>query len=101
MRFLFVLALLLSGCGPGQFFSPEQIEERALANRNLRAYEADREARFRSSPEGQATLGCQFRTNAAMQGWRSRSFLDLEGTARGNMLMEQCMAYWRQTGQLP
>lgn len=91
MRLLIVAALLLTGCSAEYW---EQARQR----------QAEREALHRhylSSPEGIAFQGCQFRVNAAMQGWRARSFLDLEGTARSNQLMEQCMGYWRQTGQLP
>lgn len=101
MRYLIVVAALLAGCGPGEFFSAEKIAERRTAFWQEQARENARQAAFNASPEGRAMLGCQFRTNAAMQGWRSRSMLDLEGTARSNMLMDQCMAYWRQTGQLP
>lgn len=101
MRGSIVVAVLLTGCGQGQFFSPEKIAERREAYWQEQAREAARQAAFNASPEGIAFQGCQFRANAAMQGWRARSILDLEGTARGNQLMDQCMNYWRRTGQLP
>lgn len=91
MRYVIVLAALLTGC------SAERWSE---MHRQQRQREAEHQT-YLQSPEGAAFQGCQFRVNAAMQGWRARSILDLEGTARGNQLMEQCMAYWRQTRQLP
>lgn len=100
MRYLIVLALL-TGCGPGQFYSPERIAERVEAGRKQRAWEAEREMAYQSSPEGQADLGCRTKTQFAMAGHVQRSFLDLEGMAKANQMHASCMAYWRQTGQLP
>jgi hypothetical protein len=95
------LVLLTSGCGPGGFYSPERIAERVEAGRQQRATQAAAQAAYDNSATGKADLACKFRVNAAMSGWQSRSILDLEGAARSNMLHQQCMEYWRRTGQLP
>lgn len=95
-----VVAVLLAGCGLSPEWNAWREKRQAERQRQEAAEFYDRLVLERS-PEGQATLGCQFKTNAAMQGWRARSILDLEGTARANQLMEQCMSYWRQTGHLP
>jgi hypothetical protein len=101
VRYVLLAAMLLTGCGPGEFFSAEKIAERRAAHQQAEAAEAARQAAFNATPVGQALLGCQFRTNAAMQAWRPRNIVDLEGVARSNQLMEQCMTYWRATNRLP
>ena len=101
MRYLIVVLVLLTGCGPGEFLSPERRAERREAAARQRAGEIAAEQAYMRSELGQADLGCRFRTNAAMQGWRARSILDLEGTARASQLHDQCMQYWRLTGKLP
>jgi hypothetical protein len=101
MRTIILACVLLAGCGPGQFYSQERIAERMEAGRRERAAQAQAEAAYASSPMGQADLGCQTKTQFAMAGWRARSILDLEGTARANQMHASCMEYWRRTGQLP
>jgi hypothetical protein len=92
MRIIIVAAALLAGCA-----TPEQQAQWQME----RDIEATKRAVYRSSPAGQADLGCQAKTQFAMAGWRARSILDLEGTARANQMHATCMDYWRRTGQLP
>lgn len=93
MRIVVLACLLLAGCGQ----SLDQ-RERAAA---LRAELTASEAAYANSDTGRADLGCRTKTQFAMAGHQSRSFLDLEGTAKANQMHASCMEYWRRTGQMP
>jgi len=101
MRWLVVGLVVLAGCGPGEYFSPERMAERREGNAINARLAAQREAAYADSNEGRADLGCRTKTQFAMAGWRARSILDLEGTARANQMHASCMDYWRRTGQMP
>jgi outer membrane murein-binding lipoprotein Lpp len=101
MRIVILVTMLLAGCAPGQFYSPERIAERVEAGRRQQAAQAQAEAAYANSELGRADLGCRAKTQFAMAGWQARSILDLEGTARANQMHASCMDYWRQTGRLP
>lgn len=86
MRLVVLACALLAGCGQ----SPEWRE--ALQRRD---------AAYNASPDGAADMNCQTKVQFAMAGHHSRTFLDLEGTAKANQRHAQCMEYWRRTGQMP
>lgn len=92
MRAIIVACVLLAGCG-----TPEQRAQWQAS----REWEAGRRAVYESSPEGRADANCQTKAQFAMAGHVQRSFLDLEGMAKGNQLHASCMDYWRRTGQMP
>ena len=92
MRAVVMACVLLAGCA-----TPEQ-QAQWQARREL---EARQRADYETSAEGRADLGCRTKTQFAMAGHRPRSFLDLEGAAKGNQMHASCMQYWRQTGKLP
>ena len=87
MRIEIIAAVaLVAGCGP----SPEWRD--ALARRD---------AAYNASPQGAADEACKTKVQFAMAGHHSRTFLDLEGTAKANQLHASCLEYWRRTGQMP
>lgn len=101
MRISIVAAVaLVAGCAP-DYFTPEAISARAEVAQQARERAVTEQHAYINSPAGQADLGCRTKTQFAMAGWRSRSFLDLEGTARANQMHASCMDYWRRTGQMP
>lgn len=102
MRIVLLAGLvLLSACGPGQFYSPERIAERQKLSDQQRAIEADIDARWRASASGNATLTCETKVAFAMAGNPIRGSLDVAGVVRQQQLQAACMDQWRRTGQFP
>ena len=89
---LLAAAVLLAGCGPGQFYSPERINQRVAAGNAQRAAHA-------ASPGGQAEANCATKVAMAMGGYRGGD--EVAYVVRKMQMEAQCMDYWRRTGQMP
>ena len=101
MRIFVVAGLtLLAGCGLSPEWNEWKRQRDADANFQ-RQFAATQQANYEASAEGRADADCRYRTQAAMASYQGRTFLDLEGTARGNQLHAECMAFWRRNGRTP
>jgi hypothetical protein len=100
-KIIIAAALLLSGCGPGQFFSPEARQARLNAAQAAEARATEQRRQYEASPHGQAVMGCQLRARIATAGRESRRLIDLEGEAIAGQIFNDCMRYHAATGRLP
>ncbi len=94
MRFVVLACVVLAGCGPGQFYSPERINQRIQQG-------AAERAQYAASPIGQAEATCEMKVSFAMAGNPIRHSLDVAGVVRQQQMQAQCMDYWQRTGQFP